>query len=150
MTSNQNITLAFDADTDPLQQAADKVSNMATAGNASESAQTTQHPLTATSWYAKHTWEARHPGEGPRCSQKWPSHTVGLQIVFFVMSSPTATPPLNWIPKRIPMTQSTRTKPKDSAQIHWTLFLARGWGLGTRLQCGKFVWRPLSMSAKGW
>ena len=40
---------------------------------------------------------------------------------------------LNWIPKCIPMIQSTTARPKDSAQIRQTLFLMRGWGLGTRL-----------------
>ena len=29
--------------------------------------------------------------------------------------------------------QSTSARPKDSAQVHQTLFLTRGWGLGTRL-----------------
>ena len=35
------------------------------------------------------------------------------------------------------MMQSTTVRPKDSAQIHQTLFLVRGWGdwgLGTRLK----------------
>ena len=50
MTSNQNATLAFDADVDPLQQAADKVGNTRQQSWQRKRERTdAHHPPTATS-----------------------------------------------------------------------------------------------------